>query len=225
MEVVAHRVFIRQALEVRHVAVLDVIEAQSGRTLTGRCATGCIFRAEVCWLLQAIGACTYRYFHPGKQPSVAAGRILPCGLGGIAIQLLPHLVEAMDGTLCIRVICEGISIGQLERTGRKAVHVLDARVRCTGSLPSTACNKIGVIVCRKAVLRLSCQLEAIVLNERVLGPADERGGKHLSWKGSLGRAQQKSIISLVICRSLLSLVEVLTGRSVRFNDALGKQVP
>ena len=60
VEVVAHRVIVREALEVRSIALLNVIEPHRGRAFSGRLRRGRVFRAEVRRLCQSIGACTRR---------------------------------------------------------------------------------------------------------------------------------------------------------------------
>ena len=64
--------------------------------------------------VSAIGARANRDFNPGKQLCVAAGRIVVRGVVGAAIQLLPHLVEAMHRAGGIGVVGECIAVGQLE---------------------------------------------------------------------------------------------------------------
>ena len=109
VEVIAHREIVREKLEVGHIALLNVVKTEGGRTFTrsyGRARRP--FCAEVCRQWQAVeflrGAGSGSYFDPREQLGVATGRILETRVLQAAIQLLPHLVEAMDRTCRIRVI-------------------------------------------------------------------------------------------------------------------------
>ena len=95
VKVVAHRVIVRKALQVRDVALLHVVEPERARALSGRRGVRRILGAEVLGLRGAVGAGADRHLHPGEQLPGAAGRILARRSGDVAIDLLPHLIEAM----------------------------------------------------------------------------------------------------------------------------------
>ena len=128
VEIVAHRIGIGQVLEVRSVAVLNVIETHGGGTFAGGRGVGRIVGAEVGRLLESVCARAYRGFNPGKQGCVAAGRIRGRCVGDAAIQLLPHLVEAMHRAGRVGVVGKRRFVGQLKWSGRKCTHVLDAGI-------------------------------------------------------------------------------------------------
>src|SRR5215468_684854 len=98
MEIVAHRIGVGEHLEVGNVPLLDVIKAHR---------RGALFsvwrREETGWRRQAIAAGADRRFYPWKQV-VHTLRLA-------AIELLPHLVEAMHGAF--RVVVIGHSRRQL----------------------------------------------------------------------------------------------------------------
>ncbi len=82
VEVVAHRVLLDEAREVRHVALLHVVEAESGRALTGRGGARQVVRAEAprsravgvarSRLRDAIRAGPDGHLDPGEELLVAA---------------------------------------------------------------------------------------------------------------------------------------------------------
>src|SRR5712664_509273 len=95
--VVAHRITIGEFLEIGHVTLQDVVEAHGGRAFT-RCFRGRrIIGAEVRRLRRAIYVGADGQFGPGEKISKAAAGIVVSRVSGVAIELLPHLVEAMDG--------------------------------------------------------------------------------------------------------------------------------
>ena len=129
VEVVAHRVIVGEALEVRGVAVLDVVEAhRRGSFAGGQWQLERIFGAEVRRLRDAVCARADRDFHPGEQSRRRSRKGSRDGLADAAIELLPHLVEAMHRAGGIRVVGKGAAVGQLKRTRRQRVHVRDSRV-------------------------------------------------------------------------------------------------
>ena len=143
VEVVAHRILVGQLLEVRHVAVLHVVKAQRGRALAGGYSVGRILSAEVRRLRETVRARAHRHFHPGKQCASQPEGLLAEALAAIAIQLLPHLVEAVHRARRIGVIGEGIAVGQLERARRKGVHIRDARVGSLRCLARAAGHEVA----------------------------------------------------------------------------------
>ena len=188
VEVVTHRIGIRQILEVRSVTVLDVIEAHGGRTFASDGGVGRILGAEGCRLLKAVCAGAHGYFHPWKQLCAAAGRIAGRRVINAAIQLLPHLVETVHRAGRVRVISESVSIRQLKRTGRERIHVFDTRIGNLTRQTRTAGHEVAIIVCREAVLGLHRQAEVVIRHIRVCGSAIDRGRKHGSGKRIRGWA-------------------------------------
>ena len=59
-----------------------------------------------------------------------------------AVQLLPHLVEAMHRARRVGVVGERAAVGQLERSGRQIVHVGDARIGRLARLAGAAAQQI-----------------------------------------------------------------------------------
>src|ERR1700677_2663866 len=114
MEVVAHGVTVRQLLEVGHVTLLDVVEAQGGRTLAGgdrgRGFAGGVVGGESALLdivrrtrsagvarQITVGACAKGGFDPREKFAITTGGVEPVPLAGLAVELLLLLVEAMRG--------------------------------------------------------------------------------------------------------------------------------
>jgi hypothetical protein len=79
MEVVAHRVLVGEALEVGHVALLHVVEAERRRAFAGGRCRRRILGAEVRRLRGAVGAGADGHFDPGEQAGVATRGIIPAG--------------------------------------------------------------------------------------------------------------------------------------------------
>ena len=142
MEVVAHRVLIGKALEVGNIAGLNVVKAQRGRSFAGGLGVRNIRQVIVGEagklatiggtkrrLRDAVGAGSYSDFNIRKQLAVATGGISARGLRYAAIQLLPHLVEAVNWAGRIIVVKECRPVGELERAGWQGCHVGDALIR------------------------------------------------------------------------------------------------
>ncbi len=225
VEVVAHREVVGQALEVRRVPVLHVVEAQCGRAFTGRLGGGRVLGAEVGRLRQAVGAGAHRRLDPGEQGRVAARGAVRRRVLQAAVQLLPHLVEAMHRACRVGVVVEAGGVRQLERTGRQRVDVLDAHVGHLGGLAGAARDQVGVVVVGQSVLGRLGEREAVARDVGVLRAAGQRRGQHALREGRFRRAQQERVAARVGGGLLLRLVEVRAGRAVALDDALGEQVP
>ncbi len=120
VEVVAHGVSIGEALQVRRVTLLHVVETECRGTLPRGFARRGVVGGEVSSLREAIGAGAYRGLNPGKQRLVAARGTFPSAVLDAAVQLLPHLVEAMHRAGGIGVVNERIAVGELERAWLQA---------------------------------------------------------------------------------------------------------
>ena len=240
VEVVAHRVLVRQAREIGRVTLLHVVEAERGRTFSrGHCAW-CILGAEGLGLRSAVGTGADGHFDPGEQIAGAAGRIVPAGGALAAIQLLPHLVEAMHRARGVALVGERIAVGQLERAGRQAGHRDDALVRRLRGLAGATGQQRLIIAVIQPGFRLLRERQArLALRDRRaaalvgdvgdLGSADQRGRQLIVGEGLLGRAQQKRVLGTdVLCSQLVRLLEVgarnrvLVG--VELDDATGEQI-
>ena len=228
VEVVAHRILVREAREVGHVALLHVVEAERGGPFARRRI------GERGRLRRTVGAGADRHFDPGEQVGVAARRVVAAGGRGVAVQLLPHLIEAMHRALGIGVIGHRRGVGELEGTGRQRIHVGDARVRRTtgerrvGRLITAGDQELIVVgsKARFSGLRIGDGRREDV---GVLGAADDRRGKLVVGEFLLRRAQQERISrSSVRCGGLMRLFEVRAGDRilvlVELDDALGEQV-
>src|SRR5271154_2611484 len=132
VEVIAHRVFICQQLEIRGIALLHVVETKGcrafaggiclrnvGQIVRGEARGGPVIRSAKRRLSRAVRAGSHGYFHPGEQLAVAAGGIFKARMLHAAVQLLVHLVEAMDGAGGVGVVGELAAVCQLERSGRQ----------------------------------------------------------------------------------------------------------
>jgi hypothetical protein len=91
---------IGEKLQIRSVTLQDVVEAH------GRPAFVSAEFIEVFRLRFPIRACADRYFHPGKQIGQAAAGIEAGCAAHVAVELLPHLIEAVHRTGGIVVIGE-----------------------------------------------------------------------------------------------------------------------
>src|SRR5579863_10212986 len=97
----------------------------------------------------------------------------------IAIQLLPHLVEAVHRAGSIIVIGERAG-GKLKRPGRKVIDVRDAGVRNMAGLPGPARKQILIVVrCQTVLGSLSIgrAADSIVL-ANVAGASSQRWRKN-----------------------------------------------
>ena len=85
---------------------------------------------EQSWRLgAAIGASSNRRFNVGKQCAIATGGVARSRICQVAIQLLPHLIEAMDRARGISVVSERAAVGDLKWSGLHILNIGDARVR------------------------------------------------------------------------------------------------
>ena len=128
VEVVTHRVRVRELLEIRHIAALHVVEPKGGGAFAGGLRLRGILGAEIGWLWQAVGARSHRDFNPGEQAAVAAGRTLRRGVLQRAVQLLPHLVEAVDGTRSVGVVNKALAVSQLKGPRGQRIDLCDTRI-------------------------------------------------------------------------------------------------
>ena len=92
VEIVADRILIGQRLEVRRITILDVIKSHGRGSLAGGCDV------KICGLRLTIRARSHGNFHPREQRGIATRLIFISGVLDAAIQLLPHLVEAVNRT-------------------------------------------------------------------------------------------------------------------------------
>src|SRR6266478_8472294 len=106
--VVAHRILIGELLEIGHVALQDVVKAHGGRAFARCFRSGRIIGAEVRRLRHAIHIGADGYFGPGEKIPEAAAGILMSRVTGVAVELLPHLVEAVDGAGGVGIPREGV---------------------------------------------------------------------------------------------------------------------
>lgn len=151
MKIVAHGIVVGECLEVRHVALLDVVEAHRGRAFASR-RIGEARRLRLAVLTDAD-----RHFHPGKQIGKATPAISSGLRGGIAIELLEHLIEAVHRARRVGVIGECFR-RDLERTGRKMARALavveDAFVGRFICLAGPAGQKKLIIVAGQTIFEL-----------------------------------------------------------------------
>src|SRR5580693_4073137 len=223
VEVVAHGVGVGERLKVRSVTLLHVVEAESCRAFTSGRGAGQVVGVEVGWLRQAVGAGTDRDFDPREQAAVARRAIWPDDVIGSAIELLPHLVEAVHGAGSVRVVGEQTAVGQLEGTGREGIDVRDARVRNVRGQASAAGNQERVVISGQAGFGRFGETDAVAGDVRILRAADERGWKHIAAEIDLGRSQKKRIAPVffaeVDCRELVGLCKVGSRSAIGLDDA------
>src|SRR5258708_4365876 len=95
MEVVAHRIGICELRKVRRIALRDVVKAHGDRA----------FMVDVrLRLWRAVAAGGDCRLNPREKIKPTSARIVLGGSSDIAIELLPHLIEAVDGTAGVGVI-------------------------------------------------------------------------------------------------------------------------
>ena len=122
MEVVAHREVVGEGLQVGRIALQHVVEAHGGRAFTG----GGVVEAGR--LRLAIGASADRGLQPrATSRSCIRWDSLRVRTRGLAVELLPHLVEAVDRAVVVGVVRVGGG-GYLERAVGQVVGIGDARV-------------------------------------------------------------------------------------------------
>ena len=97
-----------------------------------------------------------RDLNPRELVGPAAPTIGGVGGGGIAVELLPHLIEPVDRARRVGVIREGFGIGELERSRRKMARILavvqDARIRYPAWLAGAAGQHVFIIPVVQSVL-------------------------------------------------------------------------
>ena len=97
---------------------------------------GAVVALRVLGLGQAVGSGADGRFHPGEQLTVAAGGILPGGVEDAAVQLLPHLVEAVHGTGAVvrvgKAVARGGRIGAIGRWNGPAGRLQKLTMRRSG---------------------------------------------------------------------------------------------
>src|SRR5215475_2712945 len=120
MIIVADRVLVGELLEIRHIALLDIVKTHRGRAFTRRLVS------EVSRLRLAVAARPDRHLDPWEQVVQAAAWIARGRMRRTAIDLLIHLVIAMDRALRIGVI--GHTGRQLEWPRGQARGIRDSRV-------------------------------------------------------------------------------------------------
>src|SRR4029077_2006399 len=100
---------------------------------------------------------THRDRGPGEEVGEAPAGVAPRGVRGVAILLLPHLVEAMHGAGGVGVVGE-VGTGELEGPGRQgrvrrsAVYPLDPGVGYLARQSGAAREHERVIVVSEPVL-------------------------------------------------------------------------
>ena len=144
VEVVAHRVVISEQLEIGRIALEHVVEAHRGGTFFGRCVV------EIRRLRLTIRSSAYRHFDPGPEVVAAPGGIFLSFVSRGAIELLPHLVEAMDRAVGVRVVRKRLR-GQLERAVGQMVGIGDPRIKRAVGKPRAAGGQVLVIVVGQAI--------------------------------------------------------------------------
>src|SRR6202008_4001931 len=146
MEVVAHRVMVGKIFEVRRVTLQHVVEAHGSRAF---------LRAQIVetrGLRFSIRSGANRGLDPGPQVVLASVRIAPTRARGAAVELLPHLVEAVHRAVVVRVVRMGFG-RQLERTIGKTGGVWNTSVDVAMLQRSdSAGRQIDVVVVRQSVL-------------------------------------------------------------------------
>ena len=111
VKVVAHGIVIGQVLEVRSIPVLDVIKAHGGRPFAGGCGVGRVLGAEVAGCARPLVPAPTVVSTQGNSAASHPEGLLAVAWLTSAIQLLPHLVEAMHRAGGIGVVGEGVSVG------------------------------------------------------------------------------------------------------------------
>ncbi len=145
VEVVAHRIVVGKIFEISRVALLYVVEGHGGRAFFGAHAV------EAGGLGESVGAGADRDFEPGEQVAQASAGVLACSIRRAAIKLLPHLVEAVDRAIVVRIVrvCLG---GELERARGQGGGVRNASVDISMVQSGAAGGQVDVIVVRQTIL-------------------------------------------------------------------------
>jgi len=221
VEVIAHRVLVCETLEVGSVTLLHVIESESSRPFTGGlCARNAVqivvgeARKSIAiggaeWRLgSAIRARPDGRSNVGKQCAITTRRIARGRIFQIAIQLLPHLIEAMDRARGISVVRERAAVCDLKWSGWRILNIGDA---CIGSFTlqtrAAAGEKLMVLGARQTSFRNlrafqrrnrrrgSARVAARKISGRSLGTTDERRRQEIAGKCPCWRGQQEGICS------------------------------
>ena len=236
MVVVVERVFAGQLRQIGRVALGDVVEAH--RDIAFLQQRG---RRRV-WRRIAVAAGGDRLLDPGEEIGLASARILPRDLRGVAVELLPHLVEAMHRAAAVSGIKAGGDLARLrlhQRIGavRQVGGVQDAGV---GRIPGDA-GRAGRQ--QRQILRAQAVVAAGGLRQRgqaawtiergrfdgrvaVLGRVGRSGRLQAVGRVVVGRllAGADRVKIVVHCRELRRPGVVRAGRSVLVDDSLGQQV-
>ncbi len=221
VEVVAHRVIIGEALEVRDVALLDVIEAQRSRTFAGGDGRGRIIGAEIRRLLLAVSSRADGDFNPREELGVAAGRIFSGGIVAAAVELLPHLIKAVDRTCSVGVV--GNAWGQLKWPSGKRANVKNARVRSRGVETRAASDQKLIIIRSKSILDSLADSDR--RNEGNDGAAGKGNRKLVVGEFRLFGAEEERVGAAILGGELLRLLEIGAGCSVVVHNSFGEQIP
>ena len=147
--VVAHRVAVGELLQIGRVALLDVVEAHRGRAFAGR-------RMVNGGLRRAVGArADRRLSTQGNRSDRQPQPLVAIGGCGVAVELLPHLEEAMHRARRIGVVGVSLRVRELIGSGLQiagvSLVVCDARVWNLAGLAGAASQKILVVVGGKTV--------------------------------------------------------------------------
>jgi len=146
MVIVTHRIGVGECFQVRCITLLDIVEAHRGRTLAGRLV------GEGRRRRRAVRTGADCHFDPWEQIGFATPAVFSVGCGGVAIELLPHLIKAMDRARRVGVVWEGLR-SDLERSGLQIASVAavvgDAGIRNVTRLAGPARQEIFVIIVRE----------------------------------------------------------------------------
>ena len=164
---------------------------------------------------------------PWEETCIATGRVATGCVVDAAIQLLPHLIEAVHRACRVGVIGKGAAVSQLKRSAGRAFTLLDTLVRGSSgeALTGAAGDQVGVVVGGEAVLRLLREGEVVVCYIRVCWAADERSGKHSVVERGFGLGSGGSRPELDRSVPSAHTCSVRTGVPSRFTMPLEKQIP
>ena len=159
-------------------------------------------------------------------------------MGQAAIQLLLHLIEAVNRARRIGVVGERGAVGDLERSGLQRRDVVDALIGRVVRLSGAAAGQGRTLTCRQSGFRNLSALGRSQIRLRwasggareiaVLagGTADERRRQDVVGKFLRRRGEQEGIG--IGCEKLLRIVEIGTGNRVlvgiQLDDAFREEV-
>ncbi len=142
-----------------------------------------------------------------------------------AIELLPHLVEAMNRACGVIEISERVAVCELERARRKRIHVGDARVWSFRSLSRAAGDQRRIDTRGQTIFGLLREGKAIASDVGIFGAADERSGESVMLEQLLFGAELERVGCGIFRGELFGFEEVRAGSAIRLHDAFGEQIP